>query len=125
MFRRFRILCFVLKLVFFNDFVKSQGGNPPGLNCKFCISRVVVAVLNSILYHCRHILIRSYNEKKLQQGVKKSKFSYVFMHFSYNSKKYRSLFLILPSFHFVSNFSVLSDYSVKEELIITNYYVIQ
>ena len=47
MFRRFRILCFVTKLVLFNDFVKSQGGNPSGLNCKFCIPRVVVAVSNT------------------------------------------------------------------------------
>ena len=49
-------------------------GNQSGLNCKFCIPRGVVAVSNYILYPRRHILIQSYNERKLQQGVKKTIF---------------------------------------------------
>ena len=46
-------------------------GSRSGLNWKFCIARRVVAVSNSILYPRCHILIRSYNERKLQQGVTK------------------------------------------------------
>ena len=91
-----------------------------GLSFKFRIPRGVVAVLNSILYPRRHILIRSYNERKLTQGVKKVQ---VFLFFSYfllsTPKK------ILPSSYFFSWFCVPSDYSVKEELMIANYYIIK
>ena len=83
-FRRFRILCFVLKLVLFKEFVKSLQGSmwkPTRIELKFCIPCRVVAVSNSILHPRRHIFIWSYNERKLQQGVKKTKFSY----FSYSS----------------------------------------
>ena len=60
--------------------------NRSGLNCKFSIPRGVVAVSNSILYPRRHILIRSYNERKLQQGVKKTSFL-IFSYFSFASQK--------------------------------------
>ena len=72
-------------------------GNRPGLNCKFCIPRRVVAVSNSILYPRRHIFIWSYNERKLQQGVKKTSFL-IFHTPLLQVKKYHSLSLILPSF---------------------------
>ena len=42
-------------------------GNRSGLNCKFCIPRGAVPVPNSILYPRHHVMIRSYNERKLQQ----------------------------------------------------------
>ena len=48
-------------------------GSRSGLNWKFCIAHRVVAVSNSFLYPRYHILIRSYNERKLQQGVIKHK----------------------------------------------------
>ena len=58
-------------------------GNRSGLNCKFYISRGVVAVSNSILHPRRHVLIRSYTERKLQQGVKNTSclISYFFIFF--------------------------------------------
>ena len=51
-------------------------GNQSRLNSTFDIPRGVGAESNSILYHRRHIFIRSCNERKLKQGVKKYKFSY-------------------------------------------------
>ena len=92
-FRRFRILCFVLKLVLFKEFVKSLQGSmwkPTRIELKFCIPCRVVAVSNSILHPRRHIFIWSYNERKLQQGVKKQIFLF-FILLSYKLKK------IIPS----------------------------
>ena len=70
-------------------------GNRSGLNCKFYISRGVVAVSNSILHPRRHILIRSYTERKLQQGVKNTSclISYFFIFFFSlkTQKNYRHL----------------------------------
>ena len=99
-FRRFRILCFVLKLVLFKEFVKSLQGSmwkPTRIELKFCIPCRVVAVSNSILHPRRHIFIWSYNERKLQQGVKKPNFL-IFHTPLLQVKKYHSLSLILPSF---------------------------
>ena len=61
-------------------------------------------------------------KEKLQQGVKKNKFSY-FFHTSLLQVK-----MLLKCFLFsspLSRFRVPSDYSVKEQLIIANYYVIK
>ena len=99
-------------------------GNQSGLNCKFCIPRGVVAVSNSILYPRRHILIQSYNERKLQQGVKKT--SFLIFHTSLlQIQKYHSLLLNTSFFSsFVPDYCISSDYFIKEELMIGNYYVI-
>ena len=70
--------------------------------------------------------MRSYNGRKLQQGVKKNhKFSYLFL--TSLAKLKRILFPLLNTyfFFFVSDYCVPSDYSVKKELMITNYYVIR
>ena len=60
-------------------------------------------------------LIQSYNERKIQQVVKKKK------KFSYFSqvKKISKIFIFIP------DYCVPSDYFVKEELMIANYYVIK
>ena len=59
-------------------------------------------------------LIQSYNERKLEQGVKKKKFSYLSQ-----VKKMSKIFIFIP------DYCVPSDYFVKEELMIANYYVIK
>ena len=62
-------------------------------------------------------LIQSYNERKLQQGVKKKK-KKKFSYFS-QVKKISKIFIFIP------DYCVPSDYFVKEELMIANYYVIK
>ena len=102
-------------------------GNRPEFNCKFCIPRGVVALSNSILYPRWHILTRSYNERKLQQVVKKT--SFLIFHSSLlqvkkKKKKIRSLFLNTFFSFLVPDYYIPSDYSVNKELTIANYYVI-
>ena len=50
------------------------------LNCKFCIPHGVVAASSFTLYPCRHILIRSYNERKTTTRSKEKQF--LFFHTS-------------------------------------------
>ena len=119
-FLRFRILGFVPKLVLLMNSLNASKvacGNRSGLSCKFCIPSGVVAVLNSNLYPRRHILIRSYNEKKLQQGVKKT--SFLFFHTSLLQVQNKYCFLFLNTSLFSSlapDYCIPSDYSAKEEL---------
>ena len=69
-------------------------------------------------------MIRSYNERKLRQGKKKQVFLF-FILLSYKSKKivYSPQYFLL--FNFLPHYCVPSDYFVKEELMIANYYIIK
>ena len=72
-----------------------------------------------------YILIRSYNEIKLQQGVKNTSFLIFFITSLLQVKKISFPLLNASFFLFVLDYYVPSDYSIKEDLMITNYYVIQ
>ena len=118
MFQRFSILCFEPKFVLLNKIGKVACGNRSGLNCKYGIPCGVAARSNSILYLHRLILIRSYNERKLQQGVKQK-------YFKNTTQNFIVLCFLILLFYILRIATSHQICQEKNDIIIANYYVIQ